>query len=104
MSVVGLLFLLFEETIVSQSGSAKEEFTSACKTGLPRIILGAQVNVHQTDVRVISADAPSIDRTNSAGNVCHKIKCCVFAGQGRFALWQSARWVVRFWCSIPSPP
>jgi len=52
MSVVGLLFLLFEETIISQSKSANGAFTSTCKTGLPRIIVGVQVSMRQTVVGV----------------------------------------------------
>lgn len=43
MSIVGLLFLLFEEEIISPVKSAKGAFTSTAKTGLPRIIVGVQV-------------------------------------------------------------
>lgn len=56
MSIVGLLFLLFEKTIMSQSKSAKEAFPSTGEIGLPRIILGVQVNMLQTLVRDLFAD------------------------------------------------
>lgn len=100
MSVVGLLFLLFEEAIISESKSAKGASTPTARTGLPRIITGVQVNMHHKLIGDILADECSKDRTHSAGNGCHKIKRCFSASQGRLALWQPGRWVVCLWCSI----
>lgn len=48
MSMVGLLFLLFEGTIMEQSKSARGAYASAGQIGLPRIILGIQVSMLQT--------------------------------------------------------
>ena len=47
MSVVGLLFLLFEKTILSQSKPARGAIVSTGEIGLSRIILGVQVDMLQ---------------------------------------------------------
>ena len=100
MSLVGLLFLVFDTTVMFQSRSAKGVSASTGHTGLSRLILGVQVTVLQIPLRVLNADEPFVGRIGFAGNGCHKIKHCFSTSQGGLALWKPSCGVVCLWCQI----